>query len=44
LRTHAALQYEGQNLITDKFPGPRDGSNWIAKAPACGCHGKKGDA
>jgi hypothetical protein len=41
LRTHAATHYEGENLITDRLPGPRDGDNWIGKQPArccdCGC-------
>jgi hypothetical protein len=37
VRTHAATQYEGQNLVADHLPGPRDGGDWIGKAPACGC-------
>jgi hypothetical protein len=39
LRTHPAVQYEGQNLIADTLPGPRDGGNWIGKASGltCGC-------
>jgi hypothetical protein len=44
LRTHPTLQYEGQNLVADYFPGPRDGDNWFGKGEACGCRGKKGDA
>lgn len=42
LRTHAAIQYEGQNLVTDKFPGPLDGGNWIGKPAAGGCQCKHG--
>lgn len=37
LRTHAARQYEGQDLQSDHLPGPRDGGNWIGKGMACRC-------
>jgi hypothetical protein len=37
LRTHPARQYEGQDLLTDHRPGPRDGGNWIGKGMACRC-------
>jgi hypothetical protein len=37
LRTHAADQFEGQNLLIDHLPGPLDGDNWIGKGPACAC-------
>jgi hypothetical protein len=36
VRTHAATQFEGQDLVADHVPGPRDGGNWIGKAPVCG--------
>lgn len=37
LRTHAATRYEGQDLVTDHLPGPRDGGNWIGKKQKGNC-------
>jgi hypothetical protein len=37
VRTHAATEFEGQNLVTDQLPGPRDGGDWIGKGPTCDC-------
>jgi hypothetical protein len=37
LRTHAARRFEGQDLLTDHLPGPRDGGNWIGRGITCRC-------